>query len=308
MDIPIIIERLAQAEDLPEDVIEAAREQRAAVAPAFVDLVERHLAGEPGAAAMEGALFHVFHLLGEWRETSAYRPLARLLASDPERLEALLGDALVSTSHRVMAAVFDGDPAPLQGVIEAEHADPFVRSRMLEALAMLVLRGELDRGEVARYLRDAFSNLRPHEASFVWFGWRSAIAALGLAELTSLVRKAFERGLIGSREMSFADHQADLKHALAHPESPWLEAAPREFERFEDTIAELSSWYSFSPEYLERKTAEDTFAPEVRHCRAGDQSVQGRGPQRPLPLRQRQEVQALLLGVARPLRRRARPG
>jgi uncharacterized protein len=209
---------------------------------------------------MEGALFYVFHLLGEWREKSAYRPLARLLASDPERLEALLGDAIVSTSHRIMAAVFDGDPAPLQAVIEAEHADPFVRSRMLEALAMLVLRGDLERGEVARYLRDAFSNLRPHEASFVWFGWRSAIAALGLAELTSLVRKAFERRLIDPKEMSFADHQADLKHALAHPESPWSEAASREFEPFEDTIAELAPWYA-SPEYLEREAAEDAFAP-----------------------------------------------
>ena len=283
MDIPIIIERLAQAEAPPEDVIEAAREQRAAVAPAFVDLVERYLAGEPSAAAMEGALFYVFHLLGEWRETSAYRPLARLLASDPERLEALLGDALVSTSHRIMAAVFDGDPAPLQAVIEAEHADPFVRSRMLEALAMLVLRGELDRGEVARYLRDAFSNLRPHEASFVWFGWRSAIAALGLAELTSLVRKAFERGLIGPREMSFADHQADLKHALAHPESPWSEAAPREFAPFEDTIAELAPWYSFSPEYLEHRAAEDAFAPRFGIAEPAINPFKGVGRNDPCP-------------------------
>lgn len=283
MDIPTIIERLAQAEAPPEDVIEAAREQRAAAAPAFVDLVERHLSGEPSAAAAEGALFHVFHLLGEWRETSAYRPLARLLASDPERLEALLGDALVSTSHRIMAAVFDGDPAPLQAVIEAEHADPFVRSRMLEALAMLVLRGELDRDEVARYLRDAFSNLRPHEASFVWFGWRSAIAALGLEELTSLVRKAFERGLIDRTEMTFAEHQSDLKHALAHPESPWPQAAPKEFAPFEDTIAELSSWYAFSPEYLERQAAEDAFAPRFGMAEPAINPFKGIGRNDPCP-------------------------
>ena len=256
MDIPTIIERLAQAEAPPEDVIEAAREQRAAAAPAFVDLVERHLSGEPSAAAAEGALFHVFHLLG---------------------------DALVSTSHRIMAAVFDGDPAPLQAVIEAEHADPFVRSRMLEALAMLVLRGELDRDEVARYLRDAFSNLRPHEASFVWFGWRSAIAALGLEELTSLVRKAFERGLIDRTEMTFAEHQSDLKHALAHPESPWPQAAPKEFAPFEDTIAELSSWYAFSPEYLERQAAEDAFAPRFGMAEPAINPFKGIGRNDPCP-------------------------
>jgi hypothetical protein len=282
MDIPTIIERLGQAEAPPEDVIGAAREERGAAAPAFIDLVERYLAGEPSAAA-EGALFYVFHLLGEWRETSAYRPLARLLASDPERLEAVLGDALVSTSHRIMAAVFDGDPAPLQAVIEAEDADPYVRSRMLEALAMLVLRGELERGEVARYLRDAFSNLRPRDASFVWFGWRSAIAALGLAELTSLVRNAFERGLIDRTEMTFAEHQSDLKHALAHPESPWPQAAPNEFAPFEDTIAELSSWYAFSPEYLERQAAEDAFAPRFGMAEPAINPFKGVGRNHPCP-------------------------
>jgi hypothetical protein len=257
MDISTVIDRLADAEDLPQDVIRAAREQRAAAAPALVDLVERHLAGEPDAEEREGALFYIFHLLGEWREKTAYRPLARLLASDADIVDRLLGDATASTAHRVMAAVFDGDPRPLHQVIEAEHADPFVRSRMLEALAMLVLRRELERGEVARYLRDAFGSLQPHRTNFVWFGWQSAIAALGLEELSSLVEKAFARGLIDPMDMGFADYQSDLAHALADPQSPWRVAAPNEFAPFEDTIEELSSMYAFSA----HDEAEDEWAP-----------------------------------------------
>jgi hypothetical protein len=248
MELPLIIDGLAHADGLPEDAIRAARERRVAAAPAFVDLIERYLAGEAEALALEGALFFIFHLLGEWREKTAYRPLAALLASDGDEMDRLLGDATTSTAHRVMAAVFDGDPQPLYQVIETEHADPFVRSRMLETLAMLVLRGELERGEVARYLRDAFSNLKPHGPSFVWFGWQSAIAALGLTELTSLVQKAFERGLIEPMDMSFADHKSDLRHALAHPDNPWQRPAPNEFELFEDTIEEFRSWYALAPD------------------------------------------------------------
>ena len=138
-------------------------------------------------------------------------------------------------------------------VIEAEHADEFVRSRMLETLAMVTFGGGLDRGEVATYLRDCFIKLRPHAENFVWHGWQSAIALLGLSELCSLVKKAFERGLIGRQLMAYEDFRSDLRNALAHPEAPWPPRAEREFVLFGDTIEELSCWHAFSPEYLERK-------------------------------------------------------
>ena len=60
-----------------------------------------------------------------------------------------------------MAAVFDGDPQPLDEIILDPYADQFMRSRMCEALAMVVLRGELDRPSAGRFLRDAFMELQP---------------------------------------------------------------------------------------------------------------------------------------------------
>jgi uncharacterized protein len=256
MEPQAVLYHLAHAEGMPEAAIRAARERRDETAPVFVDLVERYLAGETGAGELEEALFFVFHLLGEWREKSAYQPFARLLAGPPDRLEQAIGDAITETSHRVMAAVFDGDPRPLYQVIEAEHADEFVRSRMLEALAMVTLAGGLDRVEVATYLRNAFMTLRPHAANFVWQGWQSAIALLGLKELSALVKKAFDRGLIGPEVMEYQDFRGDLKYALAHPEAPWQPTSVGEFTPFGDTIEELSWWYAFSSAYLERKATQ----------------------------------------------------
>jgi hypothetical protein len=250
-----ILNHLADAEGLPEDTIRAAREQRDQVAPMLVDFVERYLAAEARAREQHGALFFVFHLLGEWREKSAYRPLARLLAGPPDQLEQAIGDAVTETSHRVMAAVFDGDPRPLYEVIEAEHADEFARARMLEALAMVTLGGDLDRGEIATYLRDGFMTLKPHAPNFVWHGWQSAIALLGLGDLRSLVKRAFERGLIGPEVMDYEDFRRDLEHAIGHPEVPWRPWSAGEFTPFGDTIEELSGWYAFSPEYLERQAS-----------------------------------------------------
>jgi hypothetical protein len=242
---------------LPEDAIRAAREQRELVAPLLVEFVERHAAGDPGAHDLRDALFLAFHLLGEWRENSAYRPLARLLAGRADRLEPVIGDAVTETSHRVMAAVFDGDPRPLYEVIEAEHADEFARSRMLEALAMVTLTGGLDRAEVADYLRAALRSLRPQAGNFVWHGWQSAITLLGLSELRPEVKEAFARGLIGPETMNYEDFESDLEHALAHPEAPWRPWSAGEFTPFGDTIEELSRWHTFSPDDQARTAAAD---------------------------------------------------
>src|SRR4029077_4203364 len=93
-------------------------------------------------------------LLGEWREKSAYRPLACLLRLPGEEVNAIIGDGITTTGHRVMAAVFDGDPDPLYQIILDPNADEYLRAGMCEALAMVTLRGDLDRDLAGRLLRD----------------------------------------------------------------------------------------------------------------------------------------------------------
>ena len=197
---------------MPVEAIRAARANRAAVAAAFVRAVERFVAGDD---ADVDALFLVFHLLGEWREKSAYRPLAALLRLSGDEVREALGDAVTETSHRVMAAVFDGDPAPLQAIIRDPEADEFVRSRMCEALAMVTLRGELPREETVAFLRACFDELAPEGDSYLWNGWQNAIAMLGLVELVPLVLQAFERELMPPDWVSFDEFEEELNRVRA---------------------------------------------------------------------------------------------
>jgi hypothetical protein len=230
---------------VPVEAIRAAQAQKAVVVPAFLRAIERSIEGahEP----RTGALFLIFHLLGEWREKSAYRLLARLLRRPREDLDEILGDAITITSHRIMAAVFDGDPQPIYDVILDPAADEFVRARMCEALAMVTLQGELPREETARFLRACHHDLQPQSDSFVWDGWQSAIALLGLVELKPLVERAFRRGYIDPGNMSFEHFEEDLKRSIDHPGEPrW--PSDDEFALFGDTIEELSTWASFAPD------------------------------------------------------------
>ena len=297
MNTADILADLAHSEGLPKAAIRLARARRAESLPEFIDLVERCAADDPSIEPIAPALFFVFHLLGEWHEQSAYRPLARLLMLDTDKVEDLLGDAITESSHRVMAAVFDGDPQPLYDVIEAEEADPFVRSRMFETLAMVTLQGVVAREETARYLRDSFMSLRPHEEDFVWHGWQSAIALLGLEDLSQLVKKAFDRGLISAQTMSFTHFKADLKRALAEPDAPWHPNGSKEFTLFGDTIEELSGWHAFSPEYRGRQSA---WASEATSFEQATNPFRGIGRNDPCPCGSGQKFKKCCLNLSSP--------
>src|SRR5205085_3433232 len=71
-----ILDQLGAGEGMPKDAIRAATANRATVAPILAAALERH---EAKNEIEENALFLAFHLLGQWREKSAYRQLARFL-------------------------------------------------------------------------------------------------------------------------------------------------------------------------------------------------------------------------------------
>lgn len=243
MDVAKIIDQLTHADGLPKAALRAASAHQVEMVSVFLDEIDSYLSLAPTDRAEPNPLFFIFHLLGEWRERSAYRPIARFLRCPSHEVEAILGDAMTITSHRVMAAVYNGDPRPLYDIILDPKADQFIRSRMCEALAMAVLAGELDREIAGRFLRDAFMELCPQGRSFVWNGWQSAVAMLGLSELTMLVKRAFDRRFIDPEWLGYEHFLHNLESAITQPEYS------HEFSLFGNTIEELSDWYCFSQEY-----------------------------------------------------------
>jgi hypothetical protein len=242
------LHQLTYAEGLPTEALKAASDQRVEMVPLFVQEIQHFLSLDPGARAKSTPLFFIFHLLGEWREKSAYRPLARLLRLPRRDVDAIFGDGITTTSHRVMAAVFDGDPQPLYDIILDPKAEEFIRAGLCEALAVVTLRGELDRAVAGQFLREAFIEMRPQAECYVWVGWQSAIAMLGMSDLKLLVKKAFDRGFIDRHVLGFDHFEEDLRRGIDHPGEPRL-PDDRDSTLFGDTVEELSGWYCFSEQY-----------------------------------------------------------
>jgi hypothetical protein len=239
-----VIDELGVPGRLPVEAIRAAQANRAAMVPAFLRTIDDFL--ELKAPVDPNALFFIFHLLGEWREKSAYWSLAVLLRLPPDVLDTILGEAITETSHRVMAAVFDGDPDPLYQIIRDPDADEYIRSKMCQALAMLTRRGELPREATAAFLHDCFSQLEPKEDCYVWSGWLDAVAWLGLTELKPLAQEVFQRGSIDPTWLSFRDFEQGLQYSVDHPAAEPLYAGGN-FSLFGETVAELSKWHAFTP-------------------------------------------------------------
>jgi hypothetical protein len=247
MDAAEILRALRDARELPRAALVAATERRAEMTPLLLRELEAFLAA-PTDLTRASSVFFLFHLFGEWRETSAYRPLAHLLRLSPEVLDEVLGDAVDLTAHRVMAAVFDGNPSPLFEIVHDADAHEFARCAACEAVAMLALRGEIEKPVAERFLHDAFMRIEPQGQNFVWWGWQAAIAALGLTDLRGRVAMAFARGFIDRRVMRFSEFEGDLEHAIQHPSDPWLGGGDaRKFTLFGSTVEELATWENVDP-------------------------------------------------------------
>jgi hypothetical protein len=165
---------------------------------------------------------------------------------------------------------------------------------MCEALAMVTMRGELDRALANRILRDAFMEMQPQAQNFVWFGWQSAIAMLGFSDLQILVRKAFDRGFIDSYVVRFDHFEQDLRRSIERPGETWR-PDDHDYALFGDTIEELSGWYCFSEQY--RKDQErrrlQTEANRARNQKPRV-SIQRHRTKRSVSRWQREEIQEML--------------
>jgi hypothetical protein len=240
MNAQQLLDELTVPEGLPRDALAWADAHRDELVPVFLDFLRRYI-DEPDEPEVPTPLFYVMHLLGSWREKSAYRPMAEVLRSDPERLAWDLSDSITESVPRLMRNVFDGDPAPLYEVIEHETGDEFLRGPLLLLVTALAVDEELPREAAVGYLRDAYSSLRPQSESHIWACWAQAVAILGLQEMSTLVERVFERGFINPISLTREDFQEDLRIGISNPRDPEFWAA-HPVDPFGNIIEELETW------------------------------------------------------------------
>ena len=239
---------------LPQKALEAAGEIQSEMVPIFLAQIDEILAsGDDLPEDKIQSFSFIFHLLAEWREIQAYRPLIELLRLPDEKLDLLIGDGLTSTAWRVVYSVFDGDFAPIVSLIEDETAFAFSRSEMFKTLTAIAINTPIHRPKVLSILEDFFDKFGSDERieeSYIWVGWAIAICEIGAPEFEDRAKKVFDDGGVDDLFMGWHNFEKELKYTTGEEKAPnqWL----GEYENpvIESTIDELSWWHCFSKEAI----------------------------------------------------------
>lgn len=247
-----IMRELARDDIFPRDAMAAASGDRETMAPILVELIER-LGTLPVAQMADddmSAAIPAVYLLGEWRETRAYRPLVHLHRQPTEVLDNLLGDAVTETSFRVIAATFDGDLQSLFEAIDDPEADDFARGALMSALVLIARTHPTHRPAIEAHVR-TFRSRCPDASPDVLTSWMDTVAELRLEDMTEEVRAVFDQGLIPADYCDFSHFLEDLEAAMEAGDAP----AGHRYKKPGDidAIDELSRWYCYSDAYFAKK-------------------------------------------------------
>lgn len=246
----ILVELIHADEGMPRDILAAVRERRAEMTNFFIGEIEDFCNRSSGDFDPDTnyGLFYMVHLLAEWRETRAYRPICRLLQHpDQEWLDIQLNDSITESLHKALAAICDGDAEPLKAVAANPGCNEFIRHAAMLALAMTAASGIVNRQTAIDFVQHFYDTNDEKTEPYLWISWMDMIIILGLENMTAHVWKVFD-SIPGLEDFqSFKDFKSDFAHRLSHgdnnirtPPGP-----PDYWELFTSFEEEFCNWYGF---------------------------------------------------------------
>jgi hypothetical protein len=243
MTIPEILKELEPYTGrFPMAAMRAAVEQQEAITPELLRVLEAVAENPAEFAPRKDYLLHFFalYLLAQFREPRAYPLIVKMFSAPGETPFDLVGDIVTEGLNQILASVYDGHPALLQGLVENEEANEYVRAAALDAFVVLEHMGLMPRAEVVEYLRSLFHGKLQRTRSFAWDELVCDVADLVAPELLEEVRQAYAEGLIDEGVVDLRGIERDL-------------AAPEAWRREQhvlitDAIMETEWWPCFHRE------------------------------------------------------------
>jgi hypothetical protein len=256
MTIPEILKELEPYTGVfPEAAMKAAIEQREAITPDLLRVLEAVAENPIEFSKRKDYMLHLFsmYLLAQFRERRAYPIIVKMFSAPGETSYDLAGETVTEGLKQILASVYDGDPSPLQGLVENQQADEFARSAALDAFVMLEHAEIIPRAEVVQYFRSLFHGKLEREPSYAWDGIVCAVAELPAPELLEEVRQAYADGLA-------YETVADLEGIERDIVAPKPSRQDQQY-LITDAIAEMEWWAAFHPEPFSPRDPLETETP-----------------------------------------------
>jgi hypothetical protein len=265
MTIPEILDQLTPYTGrFPMEAMRAAIEQREAITPELLRVLEAVAENPVEYAKRKNHMVHLFalFLLAQFREKRAYPAMVKMFSSPGETPFDLAGDTVTEGLSQVLGSVYDGNPGLLEGLVESEQVNEYVRAAALNAFLVLENTGQMSRETVVAYLRGLFHGRLQRTPSFAWSELVCVVADLPAPELLDDVRQAYADGLVDDTVSGLEEIERDV-------------ASPQAWRRerrhvITDAIGEMEWWASFHPDPPQpKRQAPKVEAPLAPHPQAG---------------------------------------
>ncbi|MGA1235880.1 MAG: DUF1186 domain-containing protein [Limisphaerales bacterium] len=185
-------------------------------------------------------LMTVLYILAGWRETAVFPLLVHLIRYPMFVLERVFSAPVFEDLPRILASLYDGDPAPLKVVIEDDDAHEEMRSQALQTLYVLHLGGRLPMAELKAYLEQLLNGGLKRKPSYLWESLMLLAGELPAPELFPEIYKAYDEGLMAGGTIPLSVMTEDLGRP-----SP---AIPDDCILIDDPVAEVEAWLKYGSE------------------------------------------------------------
>jgi hypothetical protein len=231
------------ASEQPEEALDSAEGHRDAIIDALLAALDRGIANPHGTTVEDGNLFsYALYLTARWREPRALPYVVRWLSLPDDEPFAIGGDIVTQDGARILAAVCDGDLAPIKALILNRDADEYGRGSGVGALALLAAWAEMPFEPIVEYFQWLAREGLEREPGAVWDSLTSNCADLEALTVFPDLRRAYDEGLVDRQFMS----PEDLDEAESAPPGRMREVMRLRHPPIDDVVEATSWWSAFS--------------------------------------------------------------
>jgi len=248
MNLPDILLKLQTLDGkFPSEALKATIAQREQMIPELLQILEQAKANPEYLLEESKYMGHIYalYLLAQFREKSAYPLIVNFFSLPKELSLDSTGDVVTESLPQILASVYDGNDAPLKGLIENPQINEYVRSSALKTFIVLVACGQKSRDEVMAYFQSLFRGKLEREYSFTWDSLVVACIDLYPEEVYEDIRQAYADDLVEIFWVRFED--VERTYELGKDKA--LESLLNNQRNLliNDTIEELQYWACFTP-------------------------------------------------------------
>jgi hypothetical protein len=194
--------------------------------------------------------FFAVYLLAQFRETSALPVILDIMRFPSKLLDELFGDMITGDLSRILASLYPGDIQYLKELVEDTTIYVYVRVEALQALAALVVNGQLSREEVINYYRKILNeynakkdDIEDDDIRFISLTI-TYFSALYPEELYDQIKQAFDNELVDE----FIINLDDIHRTLEEDKKTVLEKTKNDYhyQLIYDAVKELEHWFCFN--------------------------------------------------------------